>query len=233
MIQTDAEGGVEVFKNRKNGRKHLQSIQLPLAELWAKKKRPKAPKEEESATFIPTKYPILMPQASKTKKVFTAPDGEIFKITKGRNLFRYFEKNIDYVYHKGWDLVNENLGFSTSEVEMGISPEGDYILLAYVIHKKEIVLLNIQTGERKVISFPHWKMQHKHSVVFHHRKHAWSNNESKSGFYKEWFYHASDSGFWGIDLNGDFEKTSIAIPKWFAERNVALSYTHLTLPTKA
>jgi ribosomal protein L7/L12 len=183
LVHTDSDGNVDVFKKHQKSRRHVQHIKLPLKDLWQKRHIPIV--HTKVSHKIGDAFPILFKDPGLSKKVFTAPDGAIFQINDERCVLRLSEKS-EKMHTKGWDLIGENLPFRTSDCEIGISADGQYILLLFSQQTREIVLLNLASGDRKSVVFEHWKSTPGTSFVFDSGK----------------FFHVNQRGTWSISTDG-------------------------------
>lgn len=151
LIQTDGEGGIDVYKRQQASRKHVQRLQLPLEELWKK-----APKEREPVQ--PKKnggvyYPILFPAAANPRKVLVNDNGDLFIITAERNLIASWKK--EDKQWKGWEMLYEGLpGFT--EAEIGTDRDGKLLLLLFNESNRKVTLLDVRRNYSRSVHFPEW-----------------------------------------------------------------------------
>ncbi|AYB32193.1 ribosomal protein L7/L12 [Chryseolinea soli] len=194
QVLTDVEGNIDVYKRHKNSKKHLQHIKLPLDTLWKKEKPKKvsrsAIKETKSTVGI---YPILIRDAGHAKKVLVAPNGQIFQVSGNKAIFRFYDKTKEK-HAVGWDLVFENLPFNTNIAEVGLSEKGEYVFLLFNANTREVLLVNISTGEKQRLTFDQWRSNGTHSFIFETGK----------------FVHYHPGGAWTITLDGKVD----AITTW-------------------
>jgi ribosomal protein L7/L12 len=153
-IYTDAEGNIAVYRNQQNSKKLLQEIKLPLTKLWQRNETEQKA-GEKAEEFYEEKYPILFPNALNYKVVLPAPDGEIFKITAERNILRLYDKNAG-AYHKGLQMVLENIHAARDIFEIGQNEEEQYILLCFSRQSRELTVLNLSTKKQQSIIFGEW-----------------------------------------------------------------------------
>jgi ribosomal protein L7/L12 len=204
-IHADVEGYVDVYKKQQSSKKHLQHFQLPLDELWRKEiKRPETTKVEK--LFIENRSPLLYRNSVNTKKILSASDGEIFEITGDKRVLKFHDKSLG-LFQKGWELVSEDLPKGIVDAEIGLSKNGEYVLLLFVPQNKEIFLLNINTGAQSAFSFGEWR-----------------TNESQAAFFMEdkFYYKSSFLHYYSIDLDGKVEIVAPVDIKLFEERGEAL-----------
>jgi hypothetical protein len=186
QVLTDVEGNIDVYKRHKNSKKHVQHIRLPLDTLWKKDK----PKAALRSVIASTKsavgvYPILIRDAGHAKKVLVAPNGQIFQVSGNKAIFRFYDKTKEK-HAVGWDLVYENLPFNTNIAEVGLSKKGEYVFLLFNANTREVLLVNISTGEKRSLTFNQWRSNGTHSFIFEAGK----------------FVHCHPSGAWTITLDG-------------------------------
>lgn len=186
-IYTDAEGGIDVYKKQQNSKKHLQRIQLPLAEIWQKNKKTTLEKTDEN-NF--SGYPILLKHSTLSKQFLKTDNGEIFQITEDRCLLKFYNPSLRPA-EKGWELVYRNLPFSTGGFEIGLMENGDYILLMFNPQTKEITLLNIYTGTKRSFYFKDWPAPKLNDFLF---------------FEHTFYYSLFQNGYWKIGIDGTIER---------------------------
>lgn len=162
LIQIEHQGQIDVFRRLRNSKKHLQSIQLPLASLWQKK--PKSRKTEPVLEGGQASYPILFPSASYPKVLLKTNDDEVFQITK-KHLLRLYDKKQGKQY-KGWEMIYENLPYK-GEGQIGLMENDDYVLLLFNRQNREIVWLNLTTGDQQSMIFKEWKFSNTPFFFFH------------------------------------------------------------------
>jgi ribosomal protein L7/L12 len=182
-IYTDVDGNVDVYKKQQNSKKHIQHIQLPLKELWTKKEKKIEPKPDNTEG---SKYPILFRGSMNNVKIFNTSDGEVFKITAEKTLFRLYDKTTSTL-SKGWEMIYENLPFVSNDTEIGLLSDSDHILFSFRHHDKQAFMLNIQTGEKITFTFNHWRKVPTVSFVF----------------INDFFYHSNQKGTWKINTKGE------------------------------
>jgi hypothetical protein len=159
-LMTDSKGGIDVYKRQHNSKKHVQHLQLPLAELWKKGPSPETVKPAVKALS----FPILFPAAQSHKRVLAASNGELFLITPEKALLR--ASNPAERYKKGWELVYDNLPFTNGEAEIGLTSKGEYLLLLFKIGDKRLTLLNLTTGESEGTFFQDWSAANRKQFLF-------------------------------------------------------------------
>ena len=92
----------------------------------------------------------------QSKKILSTPGGDIFQITKDKMLLRFFDLSYK-VNEKGWEVIKENLPTSSGEFEIGVLQNGAHILLMFMPQNKQIILLDLYSGESKQVYFNQWK----------------------------------------------------------------------------
>jgi hypothetical protein len=182
-IHTDADGSIDIYRKQQKSKKHIQHILLPLEELWTK--LPKAA-EPIKIPVDEISCPILFRLPRNAKKIISATDGEVFQLTPEKTVLRLYNRYGD-PHSKGWEMIYEKLPLITEQIEMGLSDTGEYILLILNQNKKEIVLVNLSTGNENYVSINGWKANDSNGFIFQHQK----------------FYHISINGCWAIDLEGN------------------------------
>lgn len=203
IVYTNATGNIDVYKNRNNSKKHIQHFQLSLEELW--KREPSRTSDSDLQITLSASFPLLIRSSASSKKILTTTDGSIFQITSDKMLLRFFDKSYE-VKEKGWELVYDNLPSSSGEFEIGVTPAGEYILMQFNPQNREIVLLNVSSGERKSLFFEHWRSSRPPNFVF----------------YEQQFYHRNQKGVWTININGSVAQVDIFDDTIFTERDKEL-----------
>lgn len=150
-IQTDAEGNVDVYKRQQNSKRHLQHIQLPLAELWKKVVQ----RDENNSDLTNSIYPILFPVAFNRNKLLLAPTGDILLITPEKNLIRCVNKSD--LHKHGWEMIMEGLPTANGEAAIGLTSNYDVLLLLFNIANRHLHLINLTTREKRSCFFHEWR----------------------------------------------------------------------------
>lgn len=202
-IQTDAEGGIDIYKKQQQSKRHVQRLLLPLEELWKKEQKRKAGTIVKAIEA--TKYPILFPFSTKTKRILTTENGEIFHLTKSKQLFRFFDKTVKS-WERGWQLIHENLPFRGAESGIGLLDNGEYLLFMLNTGSREFKLINLCTNEIKTGHFEFWKGQANSGFFFFDQK----------------FHHRNHLGHWTINSTGVVEKTETLFDAKLAEQRKEL-----------
>jgi ribosomal protein L7/L12 len=185
-IHTDFDGNIDVFKKQQKSLKHIQHIQLPLDEL-SKRKPITVSKLVERNTKIEA-YPVLVRNPSNVKQLVMASDGQIFQMTSEKALLRLFDKSAKK-HEKGWIIIQNNLPFVNGLSEIGIFNK-EYIFLLFNPNKKEVCLLNANTGARQIRSFNEYDSKNGNGVFC---------------YYKGDFYNKSHNNIFRISIDGNIE----------------------------
>ncbi len=188
LISNDSTGQIDIYKKLKKSKRHIQHLEIPLGRLWEKKPRIKNVfREREKYDF----YPILVKPPQETRGVVKTRNGEFFQITRDRTLLRRFDKH-QKVSARGWEIIYENLKISSSDFEIGVMNNGDYVLLIFNPQNKEARIINLNTKKEKKFYFENWRKLSGRSFVFHDQS----------------FYHSRPyiNSTWKIDVDGNIEK---------------------------
>jgi len=163
---TDVDGNIEVYKLQQNNKKQIQHILLPLNEIWKNDKAGNKSSLNIEETIA--HYPILFPLISNYKKIITTHDNEVFCIVSDSAVLQHFDKKSTH-YLKGWKLIYNNLFPKlTGEFEIGKMRNGDYVLLVFKVHTKELSLINLTSGKSKKVFFDEWVSAHNSSFIFNY-----------------------------------------------------------------
>jgi len=147
LITCDLQGEIDIYKNRKGGRKHLQGIKLPLGELWSKKHQSKQAEEELSGD---ANYPILINYPIRKGQIIYDNYDVPYMITKEKKLLMSYSKFAEE--RRGFDIVYERLSMAHGTFQIGRTRNGDLMLLGYNPTAKLIMIWNLSTREN--IGFP-------------------------------------------------------------------------------
>ncbi|MEO1438120.1 MAG: hypothetical protein AAFV80_21440, partial [Bacteroidota bacterium] len=182
-VQVNRAGKVDLYRYRNGNSKPIQQLQLPLSELW-KRKKPFQPKQEDTLQHF--QYPILLRMNPKSKSSFVTDDLTAFTISKfGSLLVSYNGKR----YGKVWELIFKDLPFGGKSFQIGKLPDGGYMLLHYVQSGKQLVLINLNTKNIIRVDFPYqWRTS---AVGFTYKEDA--------------FYYVGDNLTYRIELDGKIE----------------------------
>lgn len=189
LFLTDFEGNVDIYKKQHNSKKHIQHIKLALNEIWKKELKKPNPVANNEGHVV--NVPILLRDSGNSKKILLTSNDEVFKITAESSVLMLYQGST-LKGAKGWDIVYQNLPFKTEYCEIGTNDQGHYILLMYEASLREIVLINLTTGESKKVVFSQWKSTSSPNFIFE------SNH----------FIHKNSKGIWRIDVNGSVDQIS-------------------------
>lgn len=187
LIHTDEIGTIDVFKKQQSSKRHLQRIVLPLDDLW--KKDSKKTKVVEHSTSYQSNFPLLVFALSNKTRHFVTEEGEVFMVSNNKSVLRAFSKSAKS-HFKGSEIIYTNLPAPISDFILGKSKNGDNLLFKYNHQTKNIDLLNLNTGELKLIPFGYG--QPRASLQFsYHNYH---------------FYYSTKYSFWSIDEEGNIQE---------------------------
>jgi len=193
LILNDSDGKIDVYKNGKNGKKHLQQLKLPLEKLW--KNKSKRHKEK----FDVTECPILLKNSKNHYGIFSLDNGDIVQVTKDKTLLRNYRKQ-SKAQPKGWEIIAENLPLYDKYFAIGVDENGDFLLLASQPQSNySFILHNINTKVSINIELLQWKFSQNN--LFYYK-----SNEK--------FYFYNDDGVWSIDKQGKLEESNLKLDKF-------------------
>ncbi len=153
-IHPSDDGKISLYKNPKSGKRFVQEIKLPLAQLWVRKSKPKQTKEynEYNEYVSLDDYPILFP-FQKMRKKFES-DAYQFGLTKYNALLKGSVANI---LNRGWKLIKNNLG-SSKELLAVITKINLEVVGFIKTTDAQYILQNFETGEiKELVSESWWK----------------------------------------------------------------------------
>jgi hypothetical protein len=201
-IYTDITGKVDIYKRQGSSKRHIQNILLPLETLW---KKPAAAKPEPVQQHgLHVNYPILL-KGDAMAKVRSAPDGEIFLFTKEHTILRLFDKATER-HERGWDLICRELPFHSEHCEIGMNESRHHIALIFNANTRELLLVNLQTADKKVVTFSDWRSTAGPSFIFHNGT----------------FLHSNFMATWSISPNGTITRIDGTSNEKFQQREIAL-----------
>lgn len=214
LITCDLEGEIEIYRNRKGGRKHLQRVKLPLGELWEKKHQPKQVEEELSGD---ANYPILVNYPVHSGDMIYDNYGTAYLITKEKKVLMSHTFSDT---RKGWNIIYEGLPSVQGDFVIARKENLDLMLLHYDSEQKTITIQNLSTNESSRVSFA-----------------APSQSGRKFFFHQGYFYlYSSGAGMlWQIDFQAKMEKVNERGKNIFEinkERETALDTKYENLFTK-
>jgi ribosomal protein L7/L12 len=164
-INTDVTGKIEVYKRLLKAKKHVQTLKLPISELWKNDLVTSVKENHSNADILRCVYPILFTTTLNPKKVLITDDGTVFQITQNRDLLKH--NNIADKYSRGWEMIYEKLPFISGEFEIGISEENEFLLLAFNMQDRKLHLMNLSNGEKMETHFSGWKNSYYKEFIFH------------------------------------------------------------------
>lgn len=192
LIYTDQEGKIEMFRQLKKSRKHLQSIHLPLDDLWRKNKPHLSEDKSASAWSDILRFLsrtemdeslLFTPRLDTGKLLFH--ENEIFCICN-RILYKRIDNN------KGWKIISKNIQKGLITAHPGYD-ENKHLLLFTCSNNNNLEIININTGKSKN------RIQKKHGIT----------KETKFLFKNGFFYFYNNynaSSFPSISqINADLE----------------------------
>ncbi len=164
IITTNKEGSIDFYSNKKNGRKHLQRIVLPLEKLW--KKPDRFIEEKSSEVIATTQIPLFLPIPDKITKlipfendVFIVANKCLLKIPK-----IHYEKR-----SKGAELLLQNI--TKNELyEIGRDEIGDLIFLEFTVSNQELRIHHIANKQIAKGYFPHWQSKPFKQFIIHYNR---------------------------------------------------------------
>ncbi|MBL0912956.1 MAG: hypothetical protein IBJ09_11345 [Bacteroidia bacterium] len=187
-IHTDLTGEVSLYKRMQNSLRFIQTIRLPLEELWnPPKKKPLGSAPAEPAGEV---CPLLYPGQHSVRRQIPV-DHQLYHINNEKSILRTYDTG-SLSNRKGWEMVYHELPYITTSMEMGRMQNGSLYLLIFHARNMEITL--IDTGQRhlKKIPFPDWQFSSFQNFIFH----------------EDHFYYLHAKWSWKIDPeSGSIEKT--------------------------
>jgi ribosomal protein L7/L12 len=160
IITTNKKGEIDFYSNKKNAKKHLQTIKLPLEKLWAQRDI----KPKEFIVISEKKYflPLLLAKQNKVKRILPLQN-DVY-IIANKSLFKTIVDNHKY-HKKGWELLYKNLP-ANGVYEVGKNVNGDIELLVYNPQTRELKIINLTTYKSAVVEFIKWSSKHFREFLF-------------------------------------------------------------------
>lgn len=178
-ILTDARGEVSLYKRTQNSMRFIQTIRLPLEELWnPPKKKPRSSAPAEPAGEV---CPLLYPGQHSVRRQIPV-DGELYHISNEKSILRAYGTG-SFSNRKGWKMVYPELPYITTSMEMGRIQNGSLYLLIFHARNMEITLIDTGQRQLKKIPFPDWQFSSFQNFIFH----------------EEHFYYLHAKWSWKID----------------------------------
>ncbi|MDF1695567.1 MAG: hypothetical protein P1U56_07030 [Saprospiraceae bacterium] len=151
----DKEGKVDIYKKYRSGKKHHQSFELPLKELWTPKKKkdtlPSSPKWEGKKHD----FEILVPTPNNIKHII-ASDKECFLLTSDRVLLKRVHA-VQGNETKEWQVLHLHVPFVSGFHGVGYNHLGEFVLISCQPDKDELILFNVKTEKKVKLDFKHHK----------------------------------------------------------------------------
>ncbi len=208
-VNVEQDGSIELYRKQHNSKKFIQHIQLPLEELWAKP-APKQAAGNELTETLPSIYPLLFPIPGKRKKMLSAGEGRDFLIDTERRVFRYYAKNYK-LSTKGLQLVLEGLPSGATDYAIGEDTHGQFLLLCYKRHARELIVINLTTREQSSLQFDAGRIG--------------ISSFNDFFYFENTFCYRNWNGYWTIDhsaINGNGVKWHEEMPDEIAEACAAV-----------
>ncbi len=207
FIHTDNTGNVALFKTRQNSTRQVQQFRIDLEKQW-KRENKKQPEPAEPVPEQGETYPLLFPDTPNPKKILMASDGKFFLITAEKALLK--SAAVDATdERKGWELIYENLPYSSQHAEIGTNAKGEYLLLMFYESSRKLYIFNLNTNEQASAIFSEWRKSEYQNFIFHEDRFIYS-------------YLGYPSKYWTIALEQDKIRISSLenIPKWITDEHV-------------
>ncbi len=156
-IHPSTDGGIEVYKKYRTGKKLHQSLILPVEQLWTEHENVKRKKSRSPIKNNRNKgqFPLLTPSPGNCD-VAMYLDGEIYKINKDANLYKKVGRRGDTNvsrHLKGYQFVTGDLPDTASIYNVGRNSKGELILFSYMPLVQKIELFNIDLNSKIEITF--------------------------------------------------------------------------------
>ncbi|MDI3319397.1 ribosomal protein L7/L12 [Pinibacter soli] len=194
-INADAEGNVDIYKRQASSKRHMQHLLLPLKELWKKTDATVKQDAVEHADMLKSKWPILFCHPGNTRYTLSTDDGEIFLISDNGCLLRLADKNSSYG-ETGFELIYTGLPAGSIIYEMGVTDNGQYYLLGFREHRKNLFIVHLSTGQVAKILFEEWQPKYRRNFLFH----------------KKAFYYLTQHDHLKIDVDGSITNAGMDAP---------------------
>lgn len=140
LVLSDIDGNIHLYKYKNQNKKHIQSLTLPLENLWERKQtslRKKAQIADKSITI-----PILYPVSKNNSYTFTV-NGDYYIYNRGC-LYKFQSTRQE----KGFELLTSRLDFSYGEYTILKKVEYDF-LVYFDYEKEDITYCNLQTNKQE------------------------------------------------------------------------------------
>ncbi|MFT3978882.1 MAG: hypothetical protein QM687_00340 [Ferruginibacter sp.] len=182
VVCFNVNGTIQFFKMKQGAKKLLQTIVLPLDELWKRPpvKKMVIPKEEDKT------YPILFTAFPNELGGFCL-DGEYFFLSRKKNLYRTYlgPKTRDGSYYydsfRGWELLIKNISLKPKGVfALGKNGQNELLLCQYHPVDKLLSVLNLHSKKYRSLKC---KGRESYSLLFKDG-HFYFSNPENNGYHK-------------------------------------------------
>lgn len=181
-LLTDNEGHISVYKRMQNSLRFIQTIQLPLEELWKPRSRPTVSATVPLPASENEEFPLLFPPQNNIRRLIPL-NNTLYLISNERSLLSC--PGMSPAPLQGWQMQVNKLPYSTTACEMGMGSNGILYLLLFHARKRELCILNVNSGKYTMIPFPDWKYSGNYPHFF------FSNDR--------FFYLLNQQHYWTID----------------------------------
>lgn len=193
MIHPYEDGTIDVFKKQQHSKRHLQTLVLPLTEIWKKKPIKSQPQlQHQVASNTYSNYsacPILTYRSSKSSKLLFSENGDVFCISRDGTILRSFSKSVRSLF-KGWEILCSDFKGTTTQAQIGKSTKGDTLILVFNERLIAFKLFNATTGELIQFPFDHYTKPKNHLISYRYPL----------------FYFAIGKQQWTIDQEGAIQE---------------------------
>lgn len=200
-VNVDRLGGIQLYKNLFRSKRLIQELQLPLDQLWAKKKAVRYSNDKPIKKHL---YPLLFPRSNNFMALFATDDGRKFIISKNKKLFVSEDSDKGDFLVCDLPFVNKSCKF-----ELGKNTAGEPQLLVYTPGTKQVWFVNLNENEIEIekAHFQPWKGGEYPEFIF----------------FKEAFYYCNRFNHWKVtcDTKVNIEKPEIGqddVLKAYADR---------------
>jgi len=148
IIYTGTDGKIEMFRQLKNSRKHLQTIHLPLEKLW---KRNKPVAEDNKNVYFKDFKDQLLKSTNDNCPLLITPRFQFSMIKyAGEDVYCYCKGSLfmRIAKDKGWKKIYTGLPKGVIISQVGYDENGHLILFT-CDNNKNLQIINILTGEKK------------------------------------------------------------------------------------
>ncbi len=125
LVLTRPDGTLQLFDMRRGGKKLVQTLTLPLEELW---KAPVRPRKSKSADVAPEEYPILLPISISNKLAILPLDDDFYFLSTRKHLYQIKAVSTENYYNpslKALKPLHRNVSFKAAGVfALGYDADG-------------------------------------------------------------------------------------------------------------